>query len=147
MKTILVIENDEPNRDILMKILEIEGFCVVGAEDGLVGVQQVKTHLPNLIVCDILMPGLDGYGVLDAVRRDPQTASTPFVFVSAKAERADVRRGIDLGADGYLTKPFTLAQLLRVVTSHLGEQAASPPPLSAVGLSVELHEGLSTLTH
>lgn len=124
MQTILVIENDAANRDTLLRILEFAGFHAVGAENGDVGIQKVKALLPDLVVCDILMPGLDGYGVLDWLRHDPQTAAIPLIFVSAKAEVSDVRRGLELGANAYLTKPYTIAALTAIIKAQLNSHQA-----------------------
>lgn len=124
MKKILVIEDQALNRDLFVKCLEAEGFYTVAAENGLVGVQQAKEHLPNLIICDITMPVLDGYGVLTTLRQDTDTATIPFIFVTAKVNRADFRKGMDLGADDYLTKPCTVDELLRAIATQLEKQAA-----------------------
>jgi diguanylate cyclase len=121
MQTILVIENNAANRDTLLRILEFAGFRAVGAIDGSVGLQQAKALLPDLIICDVLMPGLNGYDVLKLLRQDLQTASIPFIFISAKAELTDIRYGLELGANAYVTKPYTLTELMEAVTHHLAE--------------------------
>ncbi len=128
MKTILVIEDEPTIRENILGILEINGFQVLGAEDGLAGVQQAKTYLPDLILCDILMPGIDGYGVLAALRKDTGTAMIPLIFLSAKAERSDFRLGMNLGADDYLTKPFSSQELVAAVSSRLLKQTALTQP-------------------
>ena len=79
--------------------MRFEGFDVIGAEDGLFGVQRAREFLPDLIICDILMPGLDGYGVLEALRKEPVTAMIPFLFLTAKAAKEDIRQGMEFGAD------------------------------------------------
>jgi len=120
---VLVIE-DEPT--ILMNIrdtLELEGFETLGAENGRTGITMAREHIPDLIVCDIMMPHLDGYGVLLALREDPATASIPFVFLTAKASHTDIRQGMVLGADDYLTKPFSPPELINAVQTRLARQA------------------------
>ena len=119
MNKVLVIEDNEPGRINLLELLEAEGFEVVDAADGRVGLQLARTDPPDLVLCDIVMPELDGYGVLSELRQEPLTATIPFVFLTASAEQRDLRRGLDLGADGYLTKPFTRAELLEIIAAHL----------------------------
>jgi diguanylate cyclase len=124
MKTILVIEDEPTIRENILGILEINGFQALGAEDGIAGVQQAKAYHPDLILCDILMPGIDGYGVLAALRKDAGTAMIPLIFLSAKAERSDFRLGMNLGADDYLTKPFSSKELVAAVSSRLLKQTS-----------------------
>ncbi|MEY3304397.1 MAG: EAL domain-containing protein [Pseudanabaena sp.] len=119
MTTILVIEDVEALREEIMETLSYEGFDVLGAENGVVGVQIAKTYLPNLIICDIAMPELDGYGTLVALRQEPKTSMIPFIFLTAMTEKADMRQAMQLGADDYLTKPFTSAELLGAIASRL----------------------------
>jgi diguanylate cyclase (GGDEF)-like protein len=128
MKTILVIEDERSIRDNLLKILNYSGFRAIAAKDGLDGVEMAKTHLPDLIVCDILMPELDGYGVLTELLQDSATAKIPFIFLSAKADRSDTRIGMNLGADDYLTKPFSSDELIEAVRARLEKQAAIVQP-------------------
>jgi diguanylate cyclase (GGDEF)-like protein len=128
MKTILVIEDERSIRDNLLKILSYSGFRAIAAADGLDGVYMAKTHVPDLIVCDILMPDLDGYGVLTELLKDSGTAKIPFIFLSAKADRSDTRVGMNLGADDYLTKPFSSDELIEAVTARLEKQAAIVQP-------------------
>ncbi|MBD2459809.1 response regulator [Oscillatoria sp. FACHB-1407] len=126
MKTILVIEDDRFNRENLLAILEFSGFHAIGAEHGLIGLQQAQTLLPDLIICDVVMPKLDGFGVLQALRCNPKTASIPIVFLSAKADNADIRKAIDLGVDEYLVKPFTITTLVQTIFPYLdGYQVSS----------------------
>jgi diguanylate cyclase len=125
---ILVIEDETPIRANILKILNFKGFETVGAEDGEVGIEQAKRHLPDLIICDIMMPQVDGYGVLYALRQDPETAAIPLVFLTAKAERSDLRQGMNLGADDYLTKPFSSAELLEAVAARLAKQSSVTQP-------------------
>jgi len=125
MSKILVIEDDESNRINIAEILDAEGFEVMSAADGCAGLHMARTWLPDLVLCDIIMPELDGYGVLSELRRDPLTAAIPFVFLTASADKCDLRRGMDLGADGYLTKPFTHAELFEIITAQLEKQTAA----------------------
>ena len=111
MKKILVIEDEARTRNLFVKCLEAEGFYTIGAENGLVGIQQAQEKLPDLVICDIVMPQLDGYGVLTALRQNPVTAIIPFIFLTAKVFQADIRKGMELGADDYITKPCTVCLL------------------------------------
>lgn len=124
MKKILVIEDEQILQENILEILEGAGFNTIGAENGHVGVTWAWEHKPDLIVCDVMMPELDGYEVLKLLRQDPVTATIPFIFLTAKADKADFRRGMDLGADDYLTKPFTTTELLGAIAARLERQAA-----------------------
>lgn len=119
MQTILIIEDDESIRESVEEILTEEGFKVLSARDGSSGVDIAKEQIPDLILCDIMMPRLDGYGTLEKLRQDERTALIPFVFLTAKAERHDLRHGMNLGADDYLFKPFTINDLLQTIESRL----------------------------
>ncbi len=119
MKTILLIEDNEDMRENTAEILDLAGYRVLKAENGRRGVEIARKERPDLVLCDIMMPELDGYGVLHMLGRDPATAEVPFVFLSAKAERGDVRKGMELGADDYLTKPFEETELLNAVEGRL----------------------------
>lgn len=123
MAKILVIEDEPAIRENVIETLELEGFQVIGAENGRAGVSAARSHLPNLIICDIMMPELNGYGVLHELRSDAATANIPFMFLTARADRADMRRGMELGADDYLVKPFTTAELLAAVDARIARQA------------------------
>jgi DNA-binding response OmpR family regulator len=107
MTTILVIEDEHDVRENLQEILEMEDFNVLTAENGKIGLQMAIEHQPSLIICDVMMPELDGYGVITSLRQNPLTIKTPFIFLSAKATDEDRDKGRKLGADNYLTKPFT----------------------------------------
>ena len=144
MTKVLVIENEAENRNIFLECLEAEGFDVISAENGLVGVEKAQEHAPDLILCDIVMPELDGYGVLSSLRQNRATAMIPFIFLTAKSTTAEVRTGMKLGADDYLTKPTTAEELLGAIATRLEKQAAirewyaaqpqqviTPPPASA----------------
>ena len=119
MPKILVIEDDAGVRDLIASALQQSGFEILQAEDGLAGVDMARSSIPDLIICDIIMPRLDGYGTLKALRNDPATATIPFVFLTGHSERAIVREGMNLGADDFLTKPFTVPELQSAIQSRL----------------------------
>ncbi|MBC6990525.1 MULTISPECIES: response regulator [Hymenobacter] len=119
MKTILLIEDNDFIRENTAEILELAGYAVHTAENGKIGVEQALATKPDLVICDIMMPVLDGYGVLHIFNQNPQLAGVPFIFLTAKTERTDLRRGMELGADDYLTKPFDETELLSAITGRL----------------------------
>jgi diguanylate cyclase (GGDEF)-like protein len=119
MKKILVIEDEELVRNNILEILDTVDFRVIGACNGGEGVQLAEDHLPDLILCDVMMPELDGYGVLAALRNNPVTATIPFIFLTAKGDKTDIRQGMNLGADDYLTKPFRRKELLGAIEARL----------------------------
>ncbi|AMW30457.1 MULTISPECIES: hybrid sensor histidine kinase/response regulator [Arthrospira] len=123
MAKVLVIEDEETIRENLVELLEIEDFDVISAENGKLGVQQAHKHLPDLILCDVMMPELDGYGVLKELRSHMETATIPFIFLTAKADRDDLREGMNLGADDYLTKPCSMEELLTAIAIRLEKQS------------------------
>ncbi|WP_018622743.1 response regulator [Spirosoma luteum] len=127
MKTILVIEDNAQMRGNIAEILELAPYKVVQAADGKQGVAIARQTRPDLILCDIMMPELDGYGVLHILGNDPELADTPFLFLSAKAEAADFRFGMNLGADDYLTKPFDELELLMAIEGRLKRFQAITP--------------------
>jgi len=145
MTKILIIEDEPAMRANLADVLELEGFQPVTAANGREGVAVARCERPDLILCDVLMPELDGHGVLAALRNEPQTARIPFVFLTAKGERGDVRAGMDLGADDYLIKPVPLDELLGAIRARLERarkhqvefkaEFKSPSPLESLGLS------------
>ena len=116
---ILLIEDNEEMAENITSILELANYDVVYANNGKQGVSVAQKTQPDLILCDIMMPELDGYGVLHILNHDPDTASIPFVFLSAKADKNEVREGMNLGADDYITKPFDSTDLLKVVEIRL----------------------------
>ncbi|MBW4642531.1 MAG: response regulator [Goleter apudmare HA4340-LM2] len=120
---ILVIEDDAVTRNLFLESLEAEGFDAVGAQNGLVGIQLAQACLPDLVICDILMPDIDGYSVLTILRQNPLTAVIPFIFLTGSDTKADVRKGMELGADDYITKPSTVEELLRAIAIRLEKQA------------------------
>ncbi len=119
MKKILVIEDNQEVRENLEEILELSGYEVFLAEDGKVGVEAALKNPPDLILCDVMMPQLDGFGVLNILSKKPATSDIPFIFLTAKAEKSDFRRGMNLGADDYITKPFYKDELLAVIETRL----------------------------
>jgi YesN/AraC family two-component response regulator len=123
MSKILVIEDDTLTRDLFRACLEAEGFQTLGAEDGLTGIELARQYLPNLVLCDVLMPKLNGYEVLRRLRQDTTTATIPFIFITAMTGKVDRRQGMSLGADDYLTKPSTVEELLEVVSVRLKRYA------------------------
>lgn len=122
MAKILVIEDEPAIRVNLLKLLSAEGFAAIGAENGIKGVELARKDQPDLIICDIMMPELDGYGVLETLQQDQVTATIPFIFLTAKVGRDDLRQGMKLGADDYLTKPFTRAEVLEAIATRLQKQ-------------------------
>lgn len=119
MKKILVIEDEPEMRRNLLTILKLEKFQPIGAENGRVGLDAIKREKPDLILCDVMMPELDGHGVLAALREDSELSAIPFVFLTAKGEKEDLRSGMNLGADDYLTKPVARADLLEAINARL----------------------------
>ncbi|MCU0534301.1 MAG: DNA-binding response regulator [Hydrococcus sp. Prado102] len=122
MSKILLIEDDRVNRRLFQDCLESEGFQTISAEDGMIGIQQAKNYLPDLILCDIFMPEVNGYEVLSQLRQDPATAYIPLIFLTAMATKVERRKGMELGADDFLTKPLTAEQLLAAVSARLERQ-------------------------
>src|SRR5580658_2777004 len=119
MKKILVIEDEPAMRGNLRDILELENFQPLLAANGREGIAAARREAPDLILCDVLMPEVGGYQVLEALRADPDTARIPFIFLTAKGEHADVRAGMKLGADDYLVKPVKVNDLLEAITARL----------------------------
>jgi DNA-binding response OmpR family regulator len=119
MARIVVIEDEPPTRANLSRMLEMEGHEVVTAEDGLVGLQRIRMQQPDLIICDLVMPTLDGYGVLAEVLARAETATIPFIFLSASAHETEREEGLRRGATDYLTKPFRLREIRETVARHL----------------------------
>ncbi len=147
MNKILVVEDQPQMRKNLVTILVMENFDVISAENGRIGIELAQRQLPDLILCDVMMPDLDGYGVLKALREVPATADIPFIFLTAKGDKTDVRAGMNLGADDYLTKPVVREDLLaaiaarlerrRMMSSQAGFQPdfSSAEPLKVLGLT------------
>lgn len=162
MKKVLVIEDETETRENLVLMLEMEGFRPFAAPNGHLGVALARRELPDLILCDVSMPELDGYGVLAALRASAETVSIPFVFLTAKGDKKDLRTGMNLGADDYLVKPASAEEVLAAIASRLGrhrekEQAAlaraelkpnfdSAKPLEALGITPREAEVLLWVT-
>ncbi len=121
MKKILIIEDDIALRENTAELLELENYEVITAPNGKIGIEKSISHLPDIIICDIMMPELDGYGVLQAVSNNNATSHIPFIFLSAKTEHKEIRKGMDMGADDYLTKPFDEQELLSAIESRLAK--------------------------
>lgn len=121
MKQVLLIEDDLTLRENTAEILELQNYNVITAANGMEGLEMAKTKLPDIIVCDIMMPKLDGYGVLENLSKLEKTKYIPFIFLSAKTERKDVRKGMNLGADDYITKPFEEEELITAIESRLAK--------------------------
>ena len=119
MKKILLIEDNKDMRENISEILELANYSVVTAPNGRIGVELAGKETPDLIICDIMMPDLDGYGVLYLLSKNPATSGIPFIFLTAKAEKSDMRKGMSMGADDYLTKPFEEMELLNAVEARL----------------------------
>lgn len=130
MPKILVIEDEESVRENLLDLLAAEDFETIAAANGRIGINLAISEIPDLILCDMMMPEVDGYGVLTALRQDPSTATIPFIFLTAKSAKADFRQGMDMGADDYLTKPFTRAELLSAIMNRLEKHATLKKYLS-----------------
>ncbi len=144
MTDLLLIEDDDAMRELLATALEFEGFTVRRAADGETGIGLARRQRPSLILCDVMMPGLDGYSVLAALRADPVLGSIPFIFLTAKGERKDLRLGMVSGADDYLTKPVAIDDLVAAIRARLARHSSiarkapdlsSPAPLLALGLT------------
>ena len=119
MKTILLIEDNSEIRENTAEILELANYRVAVAENGKEGIEKAHAVKPDVIICDIMMPVLDGYGVLHMLNKSEELRDTPFIFLTAKTERNDFRKGMEMGADDYITKPFTETELLSAIESRL----------------------------
>lgn len=121
MKTILLIEDDTALRENTAELLELSDYKVITSPNGKIGIAKAKEEKPDIIVCDIMMPEVDGYGVLEALSYDATTNQIPFIFLSAKTEHKEIRKGMDMGADDYLTKPFEEEELISAIESRLAK--------------------------
>mgnify|MGYP000882667026 CR=1 FL=1 len=137
MRTVLLIEDNEEIRENMAEILELSNYKVLTAPDGKQGVSLAISHIPDIIVCDIMMPVLDGYGVLHMLHKNENTRHIPFIFITAKAERSEIRKGMELGADDYLTKPFNGTELLNAIETRLkkAEQLRQQPSTGMEGFN------------
>ncbi len=124
MNKILVIEDEQLVRENILELLDAEGFDTINASNGTSGVELAKKQKPDLIICDVMMPDLDGYGVLNILRQNLETATIPFIFLTAKADKSDFRQGMNLGADDYLTKPYQPDELLGIILTRLKKKQA-----------------------
>lgn len=131
MTKILVIEDEESVRENIVELLDAEGFEALAAKNGRMGLLVAHQERPDLILCDIRMPELDGYGVLTGLRSEPTTTSIPFIFLSAKAAKTDLSLGLELGAHAYITKPFTLVELLDTIEQVLLDAASPAAPIES----------------
>lgn len=119
MKTVLIIEDDKVIRENTAEILSLSGYEVLTTQDGKEGVKLAMEHKPDIVVCDIMMPALDGYGVIHLLQKNEETFNIPFIFLTAKEEREEQRKGMQMGADDYITKPFTEIELLTAIEVKL----------------------------
>ncbi len=147
MKKILIVEDNAAVRENLEEILELSEYDVTTAENGKRGIELAKRVKPDLIICDIMMPDLDGYGVLRLLSKKPETASIPFIFLTAKAEKSDMRKGMNLGADDYITKPFEEDDLLQAIETRLKKnefaRRAIEPSLEGLNNFLDEAKGLA----
>ena len=154
MKKILIIDDEEILRENMLDLLQLEGYVCKGAESAEQGLEKIIKWQPDLILCDIKMPGREGYWVLDQLKDDISYAKIPFIFVTAKVEAQDIRTGMKMGADDYLTKPFTRSDLLdsiearfkRIEMLKAGFAGLSDPNLSLPGIRKQQHADLEKLT-
>jgi CRP-like cAMP-binding protein/CheY-like chemotaxis protein len=137
MKKILIIEDNPDVRENIAEILALSGYETMTAENGKIGAAKAQESLPDLILCDIMMPELDGYGVLHILSRTAATSDIPFVFLTAKAEKEDFRRGMALGADDYITKPFDDQALLQTIENRLKKSERLRAASAQAGGSLE----------
>ena len=156
MKKILVIEDQPQMRKKLVSILEMENFSPLEAADGRAGLALARAHLPDLILCDVMMPELDGHEVLRQLRGDAATAAIPFIFLTARGDRTELRAGMNLGADDYLTKPVAVDDLLAAISARLRRNElrgsgvpnfTSHEPLQKLGLTPREAEVLLWIAH
>ncbi|MBD1362406.1 response regulator [Mucilaginibacter sp. ZT4R22] len=148
-KQVLIIEDNDDIRENIVEILELADFSVLQANNGKTGVDLAIKNKPDIILCDIMMPELDGYGVLYMLNKNPETATIPFIFLTAKAERLDLRKGMEMGADDYLTKPFDDIELLNAIETRLKkkeqQQSQYNNPLDRINGLLSKNNGLAEL--
>jgi CRP-like cAMP-binding protein len=146
---ILIIEDNTDIRENVVEILELAGYTVFESDNGKNGVELAIKNMPDVILCDIMMPELDGYGVLYMLNKNPETSTIPFIFLTAKAERIDQRKGMEMGADDYLTKPFDDIELLSAIESRLRKKSAQQSfyshSLESLNSIVSKNSGLAEL--
>ncbi len=148
-KQVLIIEDNTDIRENIVEILELADFNVLQASNGKAGVDLALKNKPDIILCDIMMPDLDGYGVLYMLNKNPETATIPFIFLTAKAERVDLRKGMEMGADDYLTKPFDDIELLNAIETRLKKKVVQESfysnPLEKLNSLLSKNNGLAEL--
>lgn len=132
-KKVLIIEDNDDIRESTAEVLDLAGYETFTAKHGKLGVEMALNHLPDVILCDIMMPELDGYGVLYLLNKNQKTANIPFIFITAKTERADMRKGMEMGADDYLTKPFDDIELFKAIESRFKKKQQSAGFNSSAG--------------
>jgi CheY-like chemotaxis protein len=142
---LLIIEDDNVLRDNTAELLELHNFEVIKASNGKEGLRLAKTMTPDIIVCDIMMPEFDGYEVLKELAKYKKTRYIPFIFLSAKTEHQDVRKGMDMGADDYITKPFNEDELISAIKSRLAKAAILQDQRNAQGSPIEEQDELRSL--
>ncbi|MES2265141.1 MAG: response regulator [Bacteroidota bacterium] len=148
-KKVLIIEDNNDIRENVVEILQLAGYDAFEAQNGKAGIELALSHAPDIILCDIMMPELDGYGVLYMLNKNPETAAIPFIFLTAKAERVDLRKGMEMGADDYLTKPFDDIELLNAIETRFKKQELQKEfyskSLERLGTLIGKNEGLKEL--
>lgn len=152
MTSILIIDDNKHIRTQINLVLKLEGYKTLMASNGIEGVEMAQATHPSLVICDIMMPEMDGYGVLNMLRTNPTTADIPFLFLSAKAEKHDIRQGMNLGADDYLWKPFSTEDLIKAIQARLDRHEMTRrviseklTPLASISLTRD--KFLSLMTH
>ncbi len=128
MITILIVEDDPSVLDNIRDILTLEDYRILTATNGREGIEQALAHIPDLIICDVMMPEVDGYGVIQTLRQNEKTCNIPFIFLTAKADRFDQREGMEAGADDYLTKPFRPQEVIKAVKTRLARHHSLMQP-------------------
>ena len=149
-KKILFIEDDAVVRENTAELLELANYKVITAANGKIGVDLAKKHIPDIIICDILMPELDGYDVLKILSQEKKTKHIPFIYLSAKTERIDIRKGMNMGADDYITKPFEESELISAIESRLAKVAILKENLATITknkLETTFENQIKTLEH
>ena len=146
MKKILIIEDNDEVRENIAEILELSNYKIVTAENGKTGAKKALKEIPDLIICDIMMPVLDGYGVLHLLNQHTETYGIPFIFLTAKSEKTDLRKGMEMGADDYITKPFDGIELLNAVETRLKKAEAVKKHFTGMQLSSDnVHAAIASL--
>lgn len=144
-KRILIIEDSLEIRENTAELLTLAGFTVETASDGLEGVRLARTWSPDLVICDVMMPNLDGFGVLQVFASNTELSKIPFIFLTAKTDRADMRKGMEMGADDYLTKPFQEVELLRAIEARLKKSKVITPLVEPSTTITAVQEALAFL--